>query len=85
MPDQFVKAYPEDVPDDAARQFIKIARKELDALGLEEDVKVFWEPRLAKIAGWLVTAEQAWRQTMVPLSLKSAARLCSVRRMAILS
>lgn len=68
--DRFVKAYPEEVPDDAAKHFVTIARKELDALGLEEDIKIFWQPRLAKIAGWLVTAEQAWRQTMVPLSLE---------------
>lgn len=66
--DKFVAAYPKDMPDDAAKHFVNIARRELDALGLEDDVKVFWEPRLAKIAGWLVTAEQAWRQNMIPMS-----------------
>lgn len=68
--DKFVAAYPKDVPDDAAKQFVTIARSELDILGLEEDVKVFWEPRLAKIAGWLVSAEQAWRQSKVPMSME---------------
>ncbi len=68
--DRFVKAYPDEVPDDAARQFVTIARKELDALGLEDSIRIFWEPRLAKIAGWLVGTEQAWRQDMLPMSLE---------------
>jgi ATP-dependent helicase/nuclease subunit B len=66
--DQFVEAYPDDVPDDAAKNFLTIARDELDALGLEEDVKIFWEPRLVKIANWLVASEQSWRKTMKPMS-----------------
>lgn len=68
--DRFVKAYPDEMPDDAARQFVTIARKELDVLGLEDLIRIFWEPRLAKIAGWLVGTEQAWRQDMLPMSLE---------------
>lgn len=64
--EKFTALYPDDMPDDAAKDFIAIARGEIDALGLEQDIKTFWEPRLAKIGAWLVTTEQAWRETRKP-------------------
>ena len=66
--DRFVEIYPDHMPDDAKKNFISIARKELDALGLGDDIRVFWEPRLAKIAGWITAEEQKWRQDKKPMA-----------------
>ncbi len=65
--DQFVKTFPEELPDNAADKFIQITRKELEAYGVETDVKIFWEPRLEKIAVWLVDTERTWRKDMIPM------------------
>ncbi len=64
--DRFVEKYPDHIPPDAREDFITIAREELDALGLEADVTTFWEPRLSKIAGWLVEQERMWRAEWKP-------------------
>lgn len=64
--DKFSAKYPDNMPDHAAKDFIAIARSEIDALGLEQDVKTFWEPRLSKIAAWLVATEQKWRGIRKP-------------------
>lgn len=64
--DNFVTEFPDHLPPDAAERFMTIARNELDALSLEQDVKSFWEPRLSKIARWLVDHERGWRTSMKP-------------------
>ncbi len=67
--DQFVKTYPDDLPENTEMTFMTIARAELDALGIEPDIRSFWEPRLSKIANFLIDHETTWRQDM-----KNAAR-----------
>jgi len=64
--DQFVQKYPDFLPDDAATEFLRIAKAEMESMGLDPDVRAFWEPRLAKIAAWLVSAEEKWRSDMKP-------------------
>lgn len=73
--DKFTSRFPDDMPDHAAKDFIAIARAEIDALGLEQDVKTFWEPRLAKIASWLVAQEQEWREKRKPQKQEVGGRM----------
>lgn len=64
--DDFVKAYPVSVPANASTEFLKIAKAELENLGIDADIRALWEPRLEKIADWLVKTETAWRQDWRP-------------------
>lgn len=66
--DRFVEKYPDHIPDHAQDDFMTIAREELDALGLGTDVTSFWEPRLSKIAYWIVDSERNWRNDWKPAS-----------------
>lgn len=69
--DQFVAAHKGELPANAKDIFMTIARKELDALSLDADIRAFWEPRLLKIAAWVVDAENTWREDMRPASLET--------------
>ena len=54
------------VPENAETIFMAIAREELDHLALDIGVRAFWEPRLKKIASWVVETERDWRSAMRP-------------------
>ncbi len=64
--DDFVKAYPVSVPDSAATDFLQIAKAELENLGVDSDIRALWEPRLEKIAHWLIKTEKKWRADWKP-------------------
>lgn len=69
--DRFVSDCPGEMPSDAQNIFMRIAKEELNALRLGPDIKNFWEPRLAKIATWLIVAENSWRQNLRPARLEA--------------
>ncbi len=73
--DRFANACPGELPPDAQDIFMNIASEELDALSLEQDVKNFWQPRLAKIAAWLIASENSWRQTLWPAKLEAQGQM----------
>lgn len=64
--DRFVDAYPDALPADGTERFMVLAKEEMNNLSLTDDVKAFWEPRLMKVAQWLVMTETAWRKNFVP-------------------
>lgn len=66
--EQFVAAYPASLPQDALPKFMEIARAQMGALFIPDDVRAYWEPRLAKVGRWLIAQEQTWRQDMRPLA-----------------
>jgi ATP-dependent helicase/nuclease subunit B len=64
--DRFVEKYPDRLPPEAYATFLTIAKQELDTLGLERHIANFWQPRLSKIASWLIDTETGWRATYKP-------------------
>lgn len=73
--DRFVEKYPDGLPHEAKDAFLVIAKEELDALALEPDITNFWEPRLSKIASWLIATESAWRITYKPVAREAKGEL----------
>lgn len=69
--DRFVARYPDAMQDSARADLLSIAREQLDALGLDAAATGFWEPRLGKIADWIVETEKDWRAHWKP-SLREA-------------
>ncbi|PZQ48638.1 MAG: double-strand break repair protein AddB [Micavibrio aeruginosavorus] len=67
--------YEEILPADAAQTLLAVTRKELDATGVEQDARRFWEPRLEKTAHWIVRHENAWRNTFMPEKFESTGTL----------
>ncbi len=68
---RFVEKYKDVLPPDAGADFIRIVRDELEKLGVEADIRTFWEPRLSKIAAWLIEKEETWRADMKPAMLEA--------------
>ncbi|MFA5592913.1 MAG: double-strand break repair protein AddB [Micavibrio sp.] len=62
----FVTAYPDHIPPSAQDEFLAITRAELDAAGVDDSMRAFWEPRLEKIARWFCITEKNWRAAWVP-------------------
>jgi ATP-dependent helicase/nuclease subunit B len=59
--DQFIKAYPNALPDDAERRLLEIGRGVFDAHLSRPGVRAFWWPRFERIAEWFVAYERARR------------------------
>lgn len=64
--ERFGEVYPHDLPLEARETFLSIAKEELDALALDPDITNFWQPRLTKIADWMIATESDWRKTYKP-------------------
>jgi len=73
--EKFGKAFPDHLPPDAQENFMTIAKAELDTLALESDIRSFWEPRLSKIAGWLVDTEKSWRADKKPAKFEAEGKI----------
>ncbi len=73
--ERFGEAYPDDLPPQARDTFLGIAKEELDALALDPDITNFWQPRLTKIAGWLIDTESDWRRTYKPAVRESRGQM----------
>ncbi len=70
--DEFVRAYPDALPDDAADRLLAIGREVFDLDGAHPGVSAFWWPRFQRVAAWFLAQEQARRaglaQTVTELS-----------------
>lgn len=62
----FVAACPDRIPSNAWDIFISLAKSEMEALSLPLDIQRLWEPRLEKLAGWLLGMETGWRLNYKP-------------------
>ncbi len=62
--DSFVKAYPEELPEDALRPLLKFGEDAFgDALG-RPAVRAFWWPRFVRIAHWFIALETERRRDL---------------------
>jgi ATP-dependent helicase/nuclease subunit B len=64
--EDFVKAYPDRLPDNAAEKLIDFGQKALEEMKVPQEVEAFWWPRFEKIARQFVQQEAAWRQDAKP-------------------
>jgi ATP-dependent helicase/nuclease subunit B len=65
--DDFVRAFPNQLPADALEQLIDIGRVRFGALLSRPAIWAFWWPRFTAIAGWVVKLEAERRRTIAPL------------------
>ncbi|MDD9901396.1 MAG: double-strand break repair protein AddB [Alphaproteobacteria bacterium] len=68
--EDFVRAYPEALPDDAVEKLLQFGRDALDDMRVPDEVAAFWWPRFMRIADGFVEQERAWRQTALPVALE---------------
>ena len=64
--EDFIKAYPDRMPDNAAEKLIGFGEKALADMKVPQEVEAFWWPRFEKIARQFVQQEAAWRQDAKP-------------------
>ncbi|HBR68646.1 MAG TPA: double-strand break repair protein AddB [Rhodospirillaceae bacterium] len=62
---QFVIAFPANLPPDAGERLIAIAREEADKFNGDPTFWDYWWPRFSGVADWLVQHENVWRQNVV--------------------
>ncbi len=60
--EHFVKAYPDDLPEDADRILHDLARAEATKIDPEGDFWAYWWPRFGRIADWFLNKEKEWRK-----------------------
>jgi ATP-dependent helicase/nuclease subunit B len=65
--DDFVCAFPKQLPADALEQLIEIGRARFGALLSRPAIWAFWWPRFTAIAKWVVELEKERRRTIAPL------------------
>ena len=59
--DDFVKAFPADLPDDALVRLLDFGERAFGAVLSQPGVRAFWWPRFERVAAWLVEHERARR------------------------
>jgi ATP-dependent helicase/nuclease subunit B len=67
----FAGLYPDKMPPDADRLFMDCAAAEMQRIGLDDAERVYWMPRLRKIARWIDVKEQSWRASWKPALLEA--------------
>ncbi len=68
----FVAAYPDDLPDNATEQLLKIANDAFSKIEDQPNVEAFWKPRFEDLAHWFVATERERRLNAKPLVLEQA-------------
>jgi len=63
--DEFVRAFPRGLPDNAEAELLRIGREQFGPLLSRPGAWAFWWPRFERIAAWLVAAEGAHRSKAV--------------------
>jgi ATP-dependent helicase/nuclease subunit B len=63
--DAFYRRFPQDVPDDAEEELLRIGREQFGPILSRPGVWAFWWPRFARIARWLVSHERGRRSGVV--------------------
>ncbi|MFO1190181.1 MAG: double-strand break repair protein AddB [Alphaproteobacteria bacterium] len=66
--DDFVRAYPDALPDDATHQLIACGKKAFGAVLDRPLVQAFWWPRFLRIADWFMAEEVKRRTGFMPLA-----------------
>ncbi len=61
--DAFIKAFPDNLPDDAVRHLLEIGEREFAKHIAWPGVRAFWWPRFVRIAHWFVEDERARRES----------------------
>jgi len=64
--EDFIKAYPDRLPDNAAEKLIGFGKQALTEMKIPQEVEAFWWPRFEKIARQFVQQEAAWRHEARP-------------------
>lgn len=73
--EEFVKAYPHDVPVDAEAQLLTIGEQSFGAALAQPSVRAFWWPRFRRIAQWFVTLERDRRKQVAKIHTEIWGRL----------
>ncbi len=73
--DAFVRAFPDELPDDAEAKLLDIGRGVFAPLLSRPGVVAFWWPRFERIAGWVVALERERRPDVAPLATEVWGRL----------
>lgn len=66
--EQFIAAYPKDLPADALAKLLAIGREVFEQSTSRPDVMRFWWPRFEAVAEWFVTREGARRPAIMPFA-----------------
>lgn len=64
--EDFIKAYPQDLPADAEEKLRGFGRLALEKMRIPQEVEAFWWPRFEKIAGMFIAQERDWRNQASP-------------------
>ncbi|MBT6093452.1 MAG: double-strand break repair protein AddB [Rhodospirillaceae bacterium] len=59
--DEFIKTFPDTLPDDAERHLLEIGRRHFDSHLTRPGVRALWWPRFQRIAGWFIANERRRR------------------------
>jgi ATP-dependent helicase/nuclease subunit B len=74
--DRFVKQYPDDLPDDAFDELIKIGTQVFDKKVQNPSIRAFWWPRFERIARWFVDNETTQRRAgRIPLITETSGEI----------
>ncbi|MFL5269244.1 MAG: double-strand break repair protein AddB, partial [Stellaceae bacterium] len=63
--DEFIRAFPRGLPDNAEAELLRIGREQFGPLLSRPGAWAFWWPRFERIAAWLVAEERAHRFKLV--------------------
>ena len=59
--ERFVRAYPDELPDDAERRLLDLGRELFEEFSHRPQVMALWWPRFERVAAWVVEQERARR------------------------
>src|SRR5690606_17596090 len=71
---EFLKLYPEHLPDKPAEKLLGLAREKLGLLLNNTSVRSFWWPKIEKIADGFVRLEQDFRQSRRTIAVEQDGR-----------
>ena len=60
--EEFIRAYPGELPPDAAQKLLELGRNALESMRVPREVVAFWWPRFEDIAVRFTEQEREWRQ-----------------------
>ena len=72
--ENFVKTFPDEIPEDAAAQLLKFGRHALTEMRIPQEVEAFWWPRFEKIADHFIRQERVWRTEAAPFLTETEGR-----------
>jgi ATP-dependent helicase/nuclease subunit B len=73
--ERFVRAYPDDLPDDAERRLLDVGRELFQQFSHRPQVMALWWPRFERIAAWVLEQERARRGSALEIMVEAKALL----------